>query len=144
MKRKTACISLLLVIPLLIAMGPLGGQGSPDKIPVPEKKFFATFIDQDDVVTECRDTSIEGGTFLEGKRGAGTYAISFENISHVLFYMNGGKLQGVVKLNDGSVVELALNKDSKAYGRTKFGTFQIRLADLKKIIVGGSASHKGN
>ena len=58
--------------------------------------------------------------------------------------MNGGKLNGVIKLNDGSIVELALNKDSRAYGRTKFGTFQIRLADLKKIIIGGSPTHKGN
>jgi hypothetical protein len=26
-------------------------------------------------------------------------------------------------------------KDKKAYGRTKFGTFRIRLNDLKKMII---------
>jgi hypothetical protein len=33
---------------------------------------------------------------------------------------------------DGNSIELVIGKDKKVYGRTKFGTFQIRLNDLKK------------
>ena len=127
---------VLAVLPFLLAMGVLSGESSPDKIPVPAKKFTATFIDQTDVITECRDVSIEGGTFIEGKRGEGTYAIPFENIRSILLRMADGKLKGIATLHDGSTMELSLNKNQKAYGHTRYGTFQIRLADLKKMIIG--------
>jgi hypothetical protein len=32
-------------------------------------------------------------------------------------------------------VELVIGKDKKAYGRIKFATFQIRLNNLKKMII---------
>lgn len=126
---------VLIMVPVLMGMSSQHGQGFPDKIPVPAKKFTATFVDQMDVVTECNDVSIEGGTFIEGKRGNGNNTVSFDLIDNVLFYMNADKLTGVVKLRDGSTVELALKKDQKAYGNTRYGTFQIKFADLKKIII---------
>lgn len=129
---------LLVVMPLLMGMGSPFGQTSPEKIPVPAKKFAATFIDQTDVVTECSDVSIEGGTFIEGRRGEGNNTIAFDLIDNVSLYMNGDKLSCLVKLRDGGTIELILKKDQKAYGYTKYGTFQIRLADLKKIIIKAS------
>ncbi len=139
MKKIQIVITVLLVIvPVLMGMSSSREQGSPEKIPVPGKKFAATFIDQVDVVTECTDVSIEGGTFIEGKRGDGNNTVTFELIDNVLLYKNADKLTGVVKLRDGSTVELALKKDQKAYGYTRYGTFQISLADLKKIIVKAS------
>jgi len=137
MKGRTYLLFIILtILPFLLAMGPLSGDSSPDKIPVPAKKFTATFIDQTDMITECRDVSIEGGTFLEGKRGEGTYTIPFDNIRSILLRMADGKLSGIATLHDGSTMELSLNKNHKAYGHTRYGTFQIRLADLKKMIIG--------
>jgi len=138
MKRLFPLFFVLPVLPLLLGMGSLTGGGSPGKIPQPVKKFTATFIDQMDVITECRDVSIEGETFLEGKRGDGTFTISFDNINYILFFLKEGRLTGIVKLHDGNTVELTLNKDHKAYGRTKYGTFQIKLSNLKKMIIGRS------
>jgi hypothetical protein len=127
---------LLCAIPLLCGMGSLKGDSSPEKIPVPAKKFTVTFIDQADVITQCRDASIEGGTFIEGKRGEGTYAVSFDNIAYVLFHSHGGKLLGKLKLRDNTALELVLQKNHRAYGHTKHGTFQIKLLDLKKMVIG--------
>ncbi len=133
MKTKMLIIgTLLFIVPLLMAMGGMQGQ-SPEKIPVPAKKFLATYIDQTDTVTDCRDASIAGETFLEGRRGNGTSAIPFENIQEVSFLSEGENLYGLIKLRDGSTVKLALNKNQLAYGRTQYGTFQIRLADLKRM-----------
>jgi len=132
-------LPLLVIIPLLAAMGTPGGEGSPDKIPIPEKKYTATFIDQDDVITECRDVSIEGGTFLEGKKGEGTYTIPFDTIASIVFQLKDDRLTGIVRLKGGDGIELIVNKDARAYGYTKYGPFQIRLGDLKKITVGGAA-----
>ncbi|MCG6533717.1 MAG: hypothetical protein L7F78_03300 [Syntrophales bacterium LBB04] len=134
--RSFLLLPILAILPFLLAMGSLTGEGSPDKIPIPAKKFTATFIDQTDVITECRDISIEGGAYLEGKRGEGTYTIPFDNIRSILLRMAEGKLIGIATLHDGSIVELSLNKNHKAYGHTRYGTFQIRLADLKKMIIG--------
>jgi hypothetical protein len=142
MKRLFFFIIILIVLPLLLGMGSPRGEGSPEKIPVPVKKYRTSFIDQTDVMTECRDVSIEGGTFIEGKRGDGIYTISFDNINYVTFRLNEGRLYGLIKLNDGNTVELILNKDQRAYGLTKFGTFQIKLLDLKKLTIGGSSQKR--
>ncbi|MBN1614059.1 MAG: hypothetical protein JW950_06295 [Deltaproteobacteria bacterium] len=128
-------VAVLAFLPFLLAMGVLSGESSPDKIPTPAKKFTATFIDQTDVITECIDVSIEGGTFIEGKRGEGTYAIPFENIQSIRLQRTEDKLKGLVTLRDGSTLDLSLSKNQKAYGRTQYGTFQIRLEDLKKMII---------
>jgi hypothetical protein len=135
MKKIYSVIILLISGSLLMGMGSLQGPASPDKIPVTAKKYNATFIDQSDVLTECRDVSIEGATFLEGKRGEGNYTISFDNIDHVSFRRQSDSLLGIVKMLDGSISELFLAKSQKAYGRTTFGTFQIRLGDLKKLVL---------
>jgi hypothetical protein len=135
MKRFGIGIVLLALIPVLLAMGSPQGSASPEKIPVPAKKFSATFVDQANVVAECTDASIEGLTFLEGKRGEGTYTIAFDNISQVLFQMNADRLTGTVRLRNGDSTEMILDKNQKAYGRTKFGTFQISLKNLKKLMI---------
>ena len=120
------------LLPLLMAMGSLQNE-SPEKIPVPAKKYAVTFIDVADVVTDCRDVSIEGATFVEGKRGNGSNSISFDNIAVITFLQEGEKLTGTVKLKDGNAIQLALNKNQKAYGRTRYGTFQIKLSELKRL-----------
>lgn len=79
--------------------------------------------------------SIEGETVLEGKYGKGVYTVSFDKVKSVIFYLKNGELIGTARLKDGSTVSLILKKNSTAYGRTKYGTFQIKLADLKKVII---------
>jgi len=135
MRRSYDFLLILAVLPLLLGMGSLFGNVSPGEIPVPEKKFTVTFIDQMDVITKCTEVSIEGEIFLEGKQGKGVYAIPFDNIKSIVFYLKGNKLRGAVKLNDGNTTELVLRKDGLAYGRTKYGTFRIELSNIKKVII---------
>jgi hypothetical protein len=135
MRRSVWFVFLLAAAPLLLGMGSMQGPSKPEKIPTPVKKFTVTFADQMDVVTECTDASIEGSTFLDGKRGEGNYTVSFENIEQVVFHLNSDRLTGSLKLCDGGTMELILNKSQKAFGRTKYGTFQIKLSDLKKLMI---------
>lgn len=134
MKRGIAVI-ILAAIPFLAGMGSMQGPSASEKIPVPVKQYHATFIDQMDILTECRDASIEGAVYLEGKRGEGIYTISFDNIEQVSFRVQAERLTGTVKLRSGGSTELILNKTHKAYGRTKYGTFQIKLLDLKMMTI---------
>ena len=131
--KKVIIILCMMFIPLLMGMGPAGG--SPGSIPLPVKKFQAVVMDQQDVVTEIEDASIEGETYLEGKKGEGTFTVAFENMQAVNFLMNEGRLFGQVKLNDGTMVTLGLNGTRKVFGRTPYGTFKISLGDIKKLTV---------
>ena len=133
-KSKLAFLAIVALLPFLIAMSAFQNQ-NPEKIPVPEKRYSATFIDLTDLMTDCRNISIEGETFLEGKRGNGTITIPFEIINEISFMLEGDKLAGAVKLRDGNTVQLMLLKNQKAYGQTKYGTFQIKLSDLKKMTI---------
>ena len=135
MRRSYKFFLILVVLPLLLGMGSIFGENSPGKIPVPEKNFTATFIDQMDVIAECTEVSIEGETFLEGNKGKGVYTIPFDKIKNVIFCLKEGKLSGFAKLNNGNTIELVLEKNNTAYGRTKYGTFQITLSNLKKMII---------
>jgi hypothetical protein len=135
MKRVALLQVVLAGVPLLMAMGLYSGEGSPDKIPIPEKKFSVTFVDQVDIVVECQDASIEGKTFVEGKKGEGVYTIEFDRISLVNFRMQDDLLYGNIILKDGKSLELKLNKERKASGRAKYGTFQVKLSSLKRMIL---------
>ncbi len=137
--KKLITMIILMTIPFLAGMGSMQGPSSPEKIPVPVKQYDATFVDQMDVTTECKDASIEGAIYLEGKRGEGNYTISFDKIEQVLFRINADRLTGIVKLRAGGTIDLILNKTYKAYGKTKYGTFQIKLIDLKMMTIAAPA-----
>ena len=49
--------------------------------------------------------------------------------------VNAEQLIGIVKLCDGGTSELNLNKTRKTYGQTKYGTFQLKMVDLKKLVI---------
>ncbi len=125
---------VILAVPIILAMGGSGG-GPVDRVPVAAKNVTAVFVDQNDVVTECANASIDGEAFLQGKKGQGVYTIGFEKIKSVVFRMQNGELLGTARLNEGGETTLVLDKNKKAFGRTKFGTFQIRIANLKKMTI---------
>ena len=136
MKRNKQVL-ILFLLPFFMAMGGLQGQ-DPEKIPVPAKKYAATFIDQSDMITDCGEISLEGETFLEGKRGNGTISIPFQNIAEITFLQDGDKLNAAVKLRDGNKLQLGIKGNQIAYGRTKYGSYQIKLSELKKLTIGKS------
>ena len=106
MKRLYMCFLIVLFVPFMLGMGSTTGGDSPDRIPVTEKKFSATFVDQMDVVTRCTDVSIEGKTFIEGVKGKGTYTIPFEEIKSVRFFLKGEELKGFILLENTNRDEL--------------------------------------
>lgn len=133
MKKGYGYVLAVLLLPLMMGMGSMTGNGPPDKVPVAEKKFNAIFIDEMDIITRCTDVSIEGKTYIEGRKGKGIYTIPFEEIESVTFLSRGDELRVLVRLRNQNTDELILDADRKAYGRTGHGTFQIRLGDIKKM-----------
>lgn len=135
MKRRYRYFLILILTPFLLGMGSMTGDETPDKIPVPEKKFSVTFIDQMDIITTCTEASIGGKTFIEGRKGRGVYTIPFEEIANVTFLSRGDELKALVRLKNKDTDELTLDKSGKAFGRTAHGTFQIDVSDIKKMVI---------
>jgi hypothetical protein len=52
---------------------------------------MATFIDVSDMVTECRNVSIEGGTYISGKRGEGFFQFPLKILRHYFFILKNIK-----------------------------------------------------
>jgi hypothetical protein len=121
MKRGCRYFLIMLLLPFIMGMGSMTGSGTPDKIPVTEKKFSATFIYQMDIITRCTEVSIEGKTFIEGRKGKGVYTIPFEEVESVTFLLKGEELRGLVRLKNNSSDELILDNNHKAYVRTAHG-----------------------
>ncbi|RJP59500.1 MAG: hypothetical protein C4549_02235 [Deltaproteobacteria bacterium] len=132
MKKGLYLVAFLTGFLLITGMGGLGGTPS-GKIPTPEKDFSATLIDKQDVVTKCKQISRDGDVFFLGKKGKGTFTVSFEKVKIAEFQNGKGVVIAVLKLIDGQTIEIEMDKSQKFYGNVPFGTFQIEVSDLKKI-----------
>ena len=78
----------------------MGGVGEEKltKIPEPDDNFMATVIDQRDVSSRVALFSLEGQTFLSGKRGDAMVSIPFENIKEIDFYARGRDIFAMVTM----------------------------------------------
>ncbi len=133
MKRFFAPFVLLITFLLLMGMGELGGAPA-GKIPTPEKNFKVRVTDREGVQTSLSEFSAEGKVFLAGKRGDATVTIPFEKISQVQFEpQEGNRVDAKVSLRGQETVTINLDKQTKFYAKTDFGTFQISAKDVKSL-----------
>ena len=122
----------------------MGGLGEEElkKIPEPSANFSATLIDQRDVSSSITVFSLEGQTFLSGKRGGATVSIPFENIKEIDFYARGRDIFAMVTMKEESQVELEMEKDRVFYGQLSYGLLSIKAEYVKKITIHGLAKQK--
>jgi hypothetical protein len=116
-------------------MGELGGGPAPvDKIPTPEKNYSAVLLDRQGVQTTIQSFSFEGKIFLAGKLGSASIAVPFEKIAEIQFQgQEGSETTASVVLRDQKTVQLKMDKRSKFFGKTDFGTYQVEAKDLKTV-----------
>jgi sporulation protein YlmC with PRC-barrel domain len=117
-------------------MGMSNLSGTPEgSIPMPEKDFKAKITDINSVDTSCSFVSINGKDFLKGKRGSASVTIPFEKIKTVEIKTTGDEkdVDAALKLTHGKFIKLKLTGNSDIYGKTDFGTIQIKIRDVSKI-----------
>jgi hypothetical protein len=133
MKRLLAA-GLMVVLGLsLLGMGKMETNGKPEEIPVPDREVTAVVVDLEGVTLHLSQFSINGQTVLSGKLGAGKAAVLFSQIKAVTLALEANVLRARVDLADNQIVNLILDRGLTAYGRTRFGTYQVQLDQLKKI-----------
>jgi hypothetical protein len=135
MKKYAVPAALLACFFFLLGMGDLGGGPAPiDKIPTPEKNFSATVLDREGMQTTLQSFSFEGKIFLAGKHGSASIAVPFDKISEIQFQgQEGSEMAARVILRDQKTVPVKVEKRSKFFGKTDFGTYQVEAKDLKSI-----------
>jgi hypothetical protein len=141
--KRLLTAGLIIVLGLsLTGMGKMEGNGKPEEIPVPDREVTAVIIDIEGVTLNLSQFSINGQTVLSGKLGAGKAAIPFPQIKTVTFVPEAKALRARVELADQNTVNLILDRGLTAYGRARFGTYQVQVDQLKKIEILAVAEKK--
>jgi len=122
---------------LCLAMLGMGGMGENSAVIIPrtDKNVAATLVDQSDVSLELEHFSIDGQTFLTGKFGKSSISIDFEKIDSVAFLSQGNEVKASVRLNDGQMVEIMVDKKNACFGVSSFANVRIKVPDIKKISI---------
>lgn len=136
LRRLVALVVLLAVAAVLSGMSSLE-EGVPHRIPEPTQNFAGVVVDQSDVRTRLTMLSINGFTYLLGKKGQGNLAVPFESLTRVDFRLKETDLEAVAHFKDGRTITLRADRHQDCYGRTEFGNFRIKLGDVKTLIFEG-------
>ncbi len=125
---------VLLIAPLLMGMGNLGG--TPEgTIPKTEENVQAQLVDRSGVSTHLTRFSMDGNVFLSGRRGEGQMNVFFRDLKEVSFGpLSGNDAPADLQLKSGKHVQLKVEKNAVFYGDTGSGTFRISAGDVSRIV----------
>lgn len=139
-RQSLAVLGLLLVLPVLLAMG-FGGSEGPTHIPQPDADYRVLLTDISNNQVELTLFSISGQNFVMGALGKGEAAVPFNKIKAVEFFQKGETLWANLTLKDGETVAMSVKPELKATGKTDFGNYRIPLAEVKALqLLGHSAA----
>lgn len=127
-------LSLLCSLPLLLGMG-FGDSQGPTRIPEPQSNYRVLLVDQEGVRVELTEFSVDGQTFVMGGLGQGQVAVPLEKVRAVDIVNQDGKLKAKISLAQGAPVDLELDGNLKATGRTSYGNFRIPLSEVRRVEV---------
>ena len=133
LNRVLRALAIIMLSFSCMGMGALNDEETV-KIPEPDYNFSVTLVDQLDVSSDIVFFSLDGQTYISGKRGGATVSIPFANIRSIDFRLEGEDLFAILNLKEKSEFELNINKDQLFYGQLPFGTFSIKTEDTKKVI----------
>lgn len=139
--------SLRLVLVLALGLGLMGMGGGdfnekPGVIPIPDREVTATVTDVEGALITLSQFSLNGQTVLNGRLGAGKVSIPFSQIKALTIWNDAQALLARVELTDQTSLTLSLERGQTAFGRLKFGSYQIRIDQLKKVEIGSVSEKK--
>ena len=136
-------LGLVLLLALgLMGMGGFDSNEKPGEIPIPDKEVIASITDVEGTLITLSQFSLNGQTVLKGKLGAGKVTIPFSQIKVLTIWPDSKALQAKVELVDQSVQLLALDRGQTVFGRLKFGIYQIRIEQLRKVEIEAVSERK--
>lgn len=136
--RRPALIAALFGVALagpVLAGGFGSGDSPPARIPVPARDYAAVVQDMSGTRVEVTQVSYNGEVFLYGLVGQGQVTVPFDSIHTVRFEPSTetGQRVAFVTLADGKTVNVVVDADLPAYGKTAWGTYSITVDKIRQI-----------
>lgn len=127
-----------LVMVLLAAglMGLGGGdEGEGGRIPIPSESYAVTLTDRSGNTLEGDRFTWEGKVFLRAQFGNATVTVPFEKLASLKVTAADASDQVNVSavMKDGETLALTVDATSKCYANTRFGDYEIFMADLAAV-----------
>jgi len=135
--KRIGCLCAAALIGF-VAMG-MGSMGSEDATRIPEVdvNYAATVVDQSDVSMMLHKLSFAGRTFLMGRLGKARVSVEFEKIRSVIFGLHNNDLRANVRLKNGELIEIVIEKKEPFFGESDFAQVRIEAQDIKTIVFQG-------
>ena len=137
--RRWRLLALLaLVAPWLLGMnGGGGGDAEGSQVPLPARNYTVTITDTTGNSVQASRFTWEAKTFIRARYGNATVSLPFDKIATV--QVTPGKaaatdwMPAAVTLGTGEKIEVSIERNSKCYGETKFGGYEIYFKDVATL-----------
>lgn len=114
-----------------------GDSNSEPSIPLPLKNFEVVVQDVQGRKIKANRISWNGKIYLEGKIGETKFTIPFEKMKRIVLdhdkYAPANSVFSEILLRSGEKVDLLLETNSKYFGETSYGKFEVYIRDLLMI-----------
>jgi len=139
--RKTRFLLTVVFVFLFLSgeLLALGGDASSEKtIPLPKKNYSVVITDGQNVKTAASRISWDGKIYIQGRRGDALTTIPFEKLVRVEIQPGKkatlGSVLTTITLKSGETIKLQIKSNSKCFGETSYGQFEIYLRDIRIIV----------
>jgi hypothetical protein len=117
--RTWPLAALAAVSALLMGMGGGSGPANEKIVPIPDKNYTVQVTDSRSAKVEARRFTWEGKVYFQGQYGQASAATTSPNL-----------IMAKMTLTTGETLDIALDRSSKCYGETSFGTYEIFVRDV--------------
>lgn len=134
---RRSILTLVALVPFLLAMGGGGDGPVSDTIPRPKESYSAELLDKQGVATRVAFLSCGGKTFFPLDRGEGTLMVPFSKVQRLTVGAEeGGRVAATVEVEGGKSLEGTLPRTLLCTGETEFGNYQVEARGLRWIAFG--------
>ena len=134
LKRLASLAALAALAGGLMGLGG-GSEKEEGAIPIPSKSYTVTLSDNQGNKLQGERFTWEGKVHLRASFGNATITVPFEKLKTLQMSKGNTPDRVNVKalLRSGDTLELTVDAKTKCYAETKFGNYEIFMADLASI-----------
>jgi len=121
-----------------LGMGDSGGGGGGGGAPIPDRNFTASLTDNEGNAVEAERFTWEGKVHFRAAYGNATITLPFEKLRRVTFKPEAETvgeelILATAELRTGETLDVAIDRTTKCYGETRFGSYEIFVKDVAEI-----------
>lgn len=137
-RRLRILIALLAASFWLMGLGGGTESGSGPGVPIPEENYTVTVTDRSGQTLQARRFTWEGKVALRGQYGNATVSLPFSKLRSLAVQTGTPAgtpetIRATVTLHTGDTLEVQIERASKCFGETKFGTYEIFFKDVARL-----------